>query len=156
MPLAKTGSYKIPEGIVEIPEGAFANSRLSRITVPASVTKIASEAFANCTSLSSITFQTAAGEKALVISPRAFLNCTSLEKITLPKRLSSVSLTKYSVTDSVVTLDNASNSFLGCSSLQSINIASGNDTYKSVDGVLYSKDGKTLIAVLKAKELLGK
>ena len=145
MPLAKTGSYKIPEGIVEIPEGAFANSRLSRITVPASVTKIASEAFANCTSLSSITFQTAAGEKALVISPRAFLNCTSLEKITLPKRLSSVSLTKYSVTDSVVTLDNASNSFLGCSSLQSINIASGNDTYKSVDGVLYSKDGKTLI-----------
>lgn len=145
MPLAKTGSYKIPEGIVEIPEGAFANSRLSRITVPASVTKIASEAFANCSSLTSITFQTAVGEQALVIAPRAFLNCTSLEKITLPKRLSSVSLTKYSVNDSVVSLDNADNSFLGCSALESINIASGNNTYKSVDGVLYSKDGKTLI-----------
>ena len=145
MPLAKTGSYRIPQGIVEIPAGAFAGSALSRITVPASVTTIGTEAFARCMRLTSVTFEPASGAKALTIAPRAFLNCESLEKITLPARLSSISLTKYIATDSSPDLGNADNAFLGCVSLESINVAQGSSSYKSVDGILYSKDGKTLL-----------
>ena len=145
MPLAKTGSYRIPAGITEIPAGAFANSSLSRITVPASVNTIGSEAFSNCYNLTSITFENASGAGALTIAERAFLNCAMLEKITLPARLTSIALTKYSVTDSVVSLDAAENAFLGCHSLANINVADGNSVYKSVNGILYSADKKTLL-----------
>lgn len=145
MPLAKTGSYKIPSGIVEIPSGAFSNSKLSRVTVPASVTKIGSEAFANCANLTSVTFEAVEGAEPLTIAARAFMNCASLEKITLPKRLATIPLTKYSVTENVVSFDTADNAFLGCYSLNSINVASQNSSYKSLDGVIYSADGKMLL-----------
>ena len=146
MPLAKTGSYRIPAGIVEIPERAFAASALSRITVPASVTKIGIEAFADCRNLTSVTFETVNGAEPLTIASRAFLNCASLEKITLPKTLAEIALTKYSVTGTVVSVDTAENAFIGCTSLSSIHVASGNAAYKSVEGVLFSADGKTLLS----------
>lgn len=145
MPLAKTGSYRIPEGVVEIPEGAFRGSSLSRITVPASVTRIGNEAFAGCTRLTSVTFGVASGAEPLTIGKRAFLGCASLEKITLPKRLSDISLTKYSLSESVVSFDTSDNAFVGCSALASVNVAAGNSVYKSVDGILYSADGKSLL-----------
>ncbi len=146
MPLAKTGSYRIPAGIVEIPERAFAGSSLSRVTVPASVTKIGIEAFAGCQRLTSVAFETANGAAPLTIAARAFLDCGSLEKITLPKRLESIALTKYSVTGTVVSTDAADSAFVGCHALTTINVASGNTAYKSVGGVLYSADGKTLLS----------
>ena len=145
MPLAKTGSYRIPSGIVEIPERAFAGSSLSRVTVPASVTKIGIEAFSGCQKLTSVAFEAMNGAEPLTIEARAFLDCGSLEKITLPKRLASIALTKYSVTGTVVSSESADNAFVGCHSLSSINVAAGNTAYKSVGGVLYSADGKTLL-----------
>ena len=60
----------------------------------------------------------------------AFYDCSLITSVTIP--------------DSVVSVD--SSTFYNCKSLQSINVSSDNDIYKSVDGLLLSKDGKVLIA----------
>lgn len=148
MPVAKLGSYTIPTGVTEIPEGAFANSNISKVVIPASMVKIGRNAFENCQNLVSVVFSApAAGEKAssLVIAARAFSGCSSLEKIILPARLTEIKLQKYTVADDTIAVDNAENAFLGCTSLVSITVVSGNTSYKSVDGMLYSADGKTLL-----------
>lgn len=145
MPLAKTGSYRIPAGITEIPAEAFANCSLSKITVPTSVTKIGKDAFANSSKLTSVLFETATGEPALTISARAFSGCTMLEKIVLPARLTDIVLTKYTVSGAEVLVDDVDNAFVGCTSLSSVTVVTGNKNFKSVDGVLYSADGKTLV-----------
>ena len=63
------------------------------------------------------------------IGTHSFYKCTSLKSITLPSSLESIG----NVT------------FCECYSLESITVDDGNQTFKSIDGVLYSKDGKTLI-----------
>jgi hypothetical protein len=63
------------------------------------------------------------------IGDAAFFVCTSLSSVVIP--------------DSVTTIGDAA--FYGCDSLTSIDVDDNNQNYKSVDGNLYSKDGKTLI-----------
>lgn len=147
MPLAKTGTYHIPAGIAEIPERAFENASISKIVIPSSVTKIGKEAFVNCTKLTSVIFESTVGEAVelpLTISARAFSGCTMLEKIILPARLSDIALAKYSLNGDTVVTDVTENAFAGCTALKSITVAANSATYKSIDGVLYSADGKTL------------
>ena len=59
----------------------------------------------------------------------AFEDCTSLTSVTIP--------------DSVTGIGNYA--FKGCTSLTNIHVDANNINYKSIDGNLYSKDGKTLI-----------
>lgn len=148
LPAAKTGSYAIPEGVNEIPEGALRGSLITKIVIPASVTRIGREAFANCVNLTSVTFAAPAKSedaKSLLIAARAFAGCTNLEKIVLPARLEEIKLQKYVISGDDVAVDNVDNAFFGCTSLLSITVASGNASYKSVDGMLYSEDGTKLI-----------
>ena len=63
------------------------------------------------------------------ISDRAFRNCSSLTSVVIPASVTSI----------------GTEVFLGCESLTSIAVDENNENYKSVDGNLYSKDGKTLI-----------
>ncbi|MBQ9743537.1 MAG: leucine-rich repeat protein, partial [Clostridia bacterium] len=58
-----------------------------------------------------------------------FDNCTALEEIVIPSSVTKIDRTI----------------FKGCSSLRKITVEEGNTAYKSVDGVLYTKDGKTLM-----------
>ena len=52
-------------------------------------------------------------------------------------------ITSVNIPDSVTSID--SYAFSNCSNLENISVASDNATYKSIDGNLYAKDGKTLI-----------
>jgi hypothetical protein len=63
------------------------------------------------------------------ISDRAFSGCSSLTSVVIPASVTSI----------------GTEVFLGCKSLTSIAVDENNENYKSVDGNLYSKDGKTLI-----------
>ena len=145
LPLAKTGVYEIPDGITEIPERALAATQLTRIVIPASVAKIGYEAFADNAKLTTIVFERGAEEAALTIGARAFANCTAMERITLPARLVSIDLSKFIVRDGEVSTSDIKNAFVGCTALKSIMVASGSTNFKSVDGVIYSGDGKTLL-----------
>lgn len=155
MPLAKTGSYHIPEGIVEIPSLAFENCALTRVVIPSSVTAIGAEAFKNSQNLTTIVFDTGSTQ-ALTIGDAAFKDCKALETVTLPARLSSIGLQKFELLTAVdtpasqeVSLDTGvTNAFAGCKNLTNIYIASGNKAYKSVDGIIYSADGTTLYYAL--------
>ncbi len=95
-------------------------------TIPDSVTNIGYDAFSYCTSLISVTIP----DSITSICGGAFSGCTSLTSIAIP----------YSVTNNI-----GEDVFLGCTGLASITIDEKNPNYKSIDGNLYSKDGKRLI-----------
>ncbi len=95
-----------------------------------SVTKIGAAAFADCASLTEIKLPQGVRE----IGSNAFAGCSALTTITFPARLE--------------TLRSA---FDGCSALTEIAVAPGNKNYRSVDGVLFSADGKTLLLYPTAK-----
>lgn len=85
VPSAKKGAVRIPDGVTEIPIRAFAGSDISSVTVPASVTAIRMRAFTGCQNLSEVVFES--GSFELVIESGAFANCSSLTSITLPARM---------------------------------------------------------------------
>ncbi len=51
------GDPKIPEGTTVIPAGAFRGSDIEHLVIPASVTSIGANAFADCANLTSVTFE---------------------------------------------------------------------------------------------------
>ena len=146
VPLGKTGTYRLPDSLTEVNAESFKGSAISKIIIPASVTKIAEGAFSECKNLTSVVFEVASGtQKNLTIAARAFAGCTKLDSIILPSRLTEINLTRYSVNGTEVDTVNVNDAFYGCTSLSEINISSANKTYKSVDGIIYSYDGKTLL-----------
>ena len=56
---------------------AFAETEVQTIIIPENVNKINSGAFADCSSLKSITF----GKELSILGEKVFANCTSLEKL---------------------------------------------------------------------------
>lgn len=94
-------------------------------------TKISNQAFANCTEVEHIILS-----NIIKIEDYAFYGCTNLRKITIGNDTQEI----------------GERIFEGCQSLASIEVRKGNIYYKSVDGVLYSKDMKTLIYCPKAKK----
>ena len=101
---------------------------ITSITIPDSVTSIGESAFAKCLKMESI--QLGSGVKS--IGESAFQYCDSLKKIEIPASVSDI----------------GERAFRGSQqgSLEEIVVDDKNETYKSVDGVLFSKDGKKLIA----------
>lgn len=147
VPMAKSGTFRTPAGVTEIPEAAFAGSALSKVIVSAEVTVIGREAFRDAVNLTSVVFEVAADGSSvpLTIGTRAFLNCSKLAKITLPARLTEIKLQRYTLDGTTVNVSDSENAFEGCYSLESIAVASNNQNYKSIDDVLFSKDGRTLL-----------
>lgn len=95
-----------------------------------SVTKIGAAAFADCASLTKIELPQGVRE----IGSNAFAGCSALTTITLPASLETLRA-----------------AFDGCSALAEIAVAPGNKNYRSVDGVLFSADGGTLLLYPTAK-----
>lgn len=122
---------------------------LEKVTIPASVTKINARAFANTPSLTTVIFEEGSQQKIIgagsfaecglrsfeipdavtTIEREAFRNCNVLEEITLSKNISSIS----------------AEAFKYCTKLKAINVPADNAKYSSIDGMLLSKDKKTLV-----------
>src|SRR5699024_1051315 len=82
----------------------------------------------------------------------AFVNCTSLIKISFPKSLSLLggavfkgctSIKKIFISENIEQIGN--HLFEDCKSLERIDVAAGNETYSSIDGVLCDQSQTTLI-----------
>ena len=82
----KTGHIVIPDGVQEIGERAFANSKAESITFPDSLRRIGCEAFVHCTKLNQIDF----GRGIKEIGITAFEWCSALTVLKLPPQIKKI------------------------------------------------------------------
>ena len=88
------------------------------------------------------------GETYLVnsISHLAFQDCQDLTKVRIPKEIEDIKTYVLSVDEMVGSVPDDMNPFEGCTSLESIEVDEDNPSMKSVDGILFNKDGTKLYA----------
>lgn len=150
-------------------------AREDAVIIPASVKKIEEKAFKYCRNLASVTFTP--GSVCEEIGASAFEQCYALAEITLPSGVKTLgdnvfkscsALTTLVIPDSVTAI--GASAFASCSNLRSLTLPSsmtvfdksmiaycnklseliltGGTSYKAVDNVLFTADGKTLIYYL--------
>lgn len=93
--------------------------------IPSTVTTIQDQAFTACEKLTSITIP----DSVIEIGWNALASCRNLTSITIPK--------------SVISIGDLQ--FTGCSGLTNITVDTANTKYQDIDGVLFTKDGTTLM-----------
>ena len=141
--------FEIPSGVTKIEERAFAGScELESVVVPGSVEIIENRAFASCRSLRSVVLS----EGVASIGTSAFEACYALTSVKLPKSLKKIGDKAFcdcSTLESIFIPEGVNligtSAFFRCYSMNKFEVAEENGRYRSIDGVLFSKDGKTLI-----------
>ena len=146
--IGKDSEVIIPDGINIIGKNAFECNTLTKITFSSSVTAIDEYAFNWCTNLTSVTIPS----NVTTIGNFAFYYCSNLASITISEGVKTIgdaafgdcdSLTSVHIPLSVISIGKAP--FASCDSLTEINVDDEHTSYKSVDGNLYTKDGKVLV-----------
>lgn len=135
----------LPDGVLSVAQEAFYDCRLlSQVTFGSSLESIKTGAFGNCFALSSVDFKNVKTisngafegsgltsvwlpDTVAAIGQNAFGNCTKLAEVTIGGGLTSME----------------NNSFLQ-SAVKVFSVSENNSEYCSIDGDLYTKDGKTL------------
>ncbi len=126
-------SVTVPKGISELPEATFYECKgLKTVIMPEGIEVINSESFYGCESLSEITFP----DSLTTIGDYAFQGCSSLKIVTLTENVHNL----------------GSYIFFDCKSLSAIETADENSMFTSRDGVLFTKDGITLVRYPEAKK----
>ena len=146
----------IPEGVTTIGDRAFSwCESLQSIDIPDSVTTIGKSAFSVCESLQSIDIP----NSVTIIGDGAFDGCESLQSIDIPDSVTTIGKSAFSVCESLQSIDIPNSvSIIGdgafdCKSLQSIHVAEDNPNYSSIDGVLFSKNKRTIIRMPLGKKI---
>ena len=142
--------------VSSIGASAFAGcEHLQEIVIPGSFSSIPNNMFYGCKSLKKITL----GEHITSIADSAFAKCASLETITIPNGVKEIGKTLFMGCTSLKEVNIGEkatyiyvNAFHECTSLEAINVSENNEKYMSIDGVLYSKDGTTLIRYPQGKK----
>ena len=168
-------SIVLPKGITTIGDDAFSyNTSLTSIKIPNTVTTIGKRAFRGCTNLTSIEIS----DSVTYIGEHCFYDCNRLQKIKLSKKIQTInqrllqgcsSLTEIEIPEGVksigyaafiscnklttITLPASLTSFngaaiAGLSRLTEVKVADGNNSFKFENGILLSKDGKTMYMAL--------
>lgn len=122
----KTLTFAADSALTTISAHAFASTAIESVVLPDSVNYVDDSAFRDSVYLKSVTFGAA---ENLQVHSNALYN-TGLTSLYLPANLSYVG--EYA--------------FIGLKDLTAYSVADENPRYKSINGVLYSKDGKKLIA----------
>ena len=168
----------IPEGYTTIGINVFQHSQITTLNIPASVTTIERGPFMGVNKLQSITVNPAnpnftAENGVLYNKTKTELICypkgKTDEDFTVPDGVTKImglaffqnpNIKTVTLPTSVSELDPYTlapfagySAFTDCASLTAINVKSGNPTFKSVDGVVYSADDKTLAMYPSGKEM---
>lgn len=118
--------------------GVFVPSSLKKVTITKSVTAVPEYAFYGCTGLEEIV----GIEKAVSYGSYAF-SYTAIKSFDIPETVTSIGQSS-----------SGASAFSGCYSLESVNVASGNNVYASYDGSIYNKSLTELRYVPSAKETI--
>ena len=122
----KLSTLNISEGLTTIKDNAFRYClALPEFELPSALTYIGAYAFAYCEKFTK--FDVPNG--VTYIGDEAFSGCTSVTSVTIP-----ASVTRY-----------GKKLFYGSSKLQSVTVDEANTVLRSIDGHLYTKNGKTII-----------
>ncbi|MBQ6020651.1 MAG: leucine-rich repeat protein [Clostridia bacterium] len=138
---------ELPEGLTELGELAFKGcTTLAKVTFSKGVKTIGEETFSGCEALETLTLP----ENLEVIGKEAFRDCEKLRKADLPATMTTIGENAFrDAALENVEIPASVKEILPCAflsaELRSITVADGNEYFKSEDGVLYSKDGKTLV-----------
>ena len=113
-------SIEIPCTVMDIEGFSFYGcSGLESIAIPGGVPGLYYRVFGNCTALKEVILPRCLKD----ISDEAFYNCSSLTSVFVPEGVTQI---YYSA-------------FNGCSSLESIIVSGSNQTYTSINGILYTR-----------------
>lgn len=168
-------SIVLPKGITTIGDDAFSyNTSLTSIKIPNTVTSIGKRAFQGCTNLTSIEIPDTVtyigdycfsgcnrlqkiklSKKIQTINQRLLQGCSSLTEIEIPEGVKSIGYAAFSSCSKLttITLPASLTSFngtalAGLSRLTEVKVADGNNSFKFENGMLLSKDGKTMYMAL--------
>ena len=148
-------SVSIPDGVTSVSSSAFSNCTNLTYTTHENINYLGNASnpyvvlakVADRTSTSYTIPQT-----TKIIFDNAFENCKYATSMIVPDSVTSVGasafykcskLTSISIGKGVLSI--GTNAFRNCSSLTAINISEDNTAYLSINGNLYTKDGKTLL-----------
>ena len=153
---------QFPSGDITVPESvqghsvtalgwcAFNGSHsLKTVSLPASVTRLDDYAFNHCDSLTAVVF----GGDVTTIGNRAFARCERLRDFELPASVTTIGDAAFFRCRALSTVSIGPNvshigdqAFRDCNQLTAIEVSALNNAYASYGGVLFSADGRTLIA----------
>lgn len=141
----------IPNNVQFIGSGVFSQcTSLEKVHLPSSLNEIGPNAFSKCTSLKRISFPTS----LRTVGKEAFSECTSLESVTLPEGLTKLGRRAFSGCTNLQRVvlpasleDLGEQAFNLCEKLRSFTLQEGNCNFSCKDGILYSSDEKTLVAI---------
>lgn len=163
------GDYSIPSGVQEIGENAFMSTDYTGITIPDTVTKIDKNAFSNCQSLQKVYIPDSVTDieegafsgcfeisnlhisnNITVLNKNVFNDCSEVKDLTIPdsvKKIYTGALGGYNqetfnVPKNVTGI--SPTAFGLINKIKNFTVDSENTYYTSVDGILYSKDKKTM------------
>ena len=172
--IASAGSYTnvnavvLPSTIKTINTNAFSNSQITTINIPAGTNDIKDGAFAQIENLTAITvdagnskytaedgvlYETTSGNKYLKAYPVAKAGTT----FTVPSGVYGVSTNGFQLAKNLTTINlpasiqdlpasPEANGFTSAKKLTAIKVDPANTNFKDEDGVVLTKDGKTLVA----------
>ena len=151
----------LPETVETIDPLAFYNCKsLEEIEFSEGLESVAEFAFAGCTSLREIELP----DSVEAVGKCAFNACISLERIDFGNGVTDIecfvapAVETYSDISEFVSKYDVSQSnefdslFYGCNSLKEVEFGNENESYRAVDGVIYSKDGKRLVYYCPGRE----
>ena len=169
---ANLESVTFPEELLACDPQAFSNcSKLAEVNVNDKCVFLGSNCFMNCSAITNMdlknvkylgstafngctALKTVTAAKLEETDRAPFYNCTSLETVTFPETLKKIGPVAFmkcrSLTDAVIpaSVEYVGDGYaVGCTALEAIQLAEGNQNYVVVDGVLYDKDMTRLVSL---------
>lgn len=144
-------TVEFAEGLTALGGSAFAHcSALTEITnLPGTLTTLGTSTFAGCTDLTCVVLP----DSVVSVGTALFDGCTGLETVTLSQNLTALpgyafrgctALKEVRIPAKTVSVAFDTSVFAGCTQLEAVTVAPDNRAYRSEDGVVFDRNGKTL------------